>query len=70
MREYSIPLNADLLDVVCSADNVASAEGFILFHDLIQVTHTLLVIEYMYLVSGGLRASVLGREPANFKDFL
>lgn len=70
MRTYDIPVNADLLEVVCSADTVHSAEGFILYQDLIAIAHTVLAIEYMYLVSGGICTSVKGRETANFKDFI
>ena len=70
MRTYDIPVNADLVEVVCPADTLLSAEGFILYHDLISIAHIALTVEYVYLVSGGLRASVKGREPAIFKDFL
>jgi hypothetical protein len=70
MRTYDIPVNAELMEVVCSADTVHSAEGFILYYDLIATLHTILAIEYIYLVSGGMRTSVQGREPANFKDFI
>lgn len=70
MRTYDIPVNADLIDIICPADTLQSAEGFLLFYNIINLLHASLLIEYSYLVSGGMPTHVKGRNPVNLKDFL
>lgn len=70
MRTYDIPVNADLFETLCPADSIQSDEGFMLFYDIINLAHTSLLIEYSYLVSGGMPTHVKGRNPVNLKDFL